>query len=234
MRFPGWVWTLLVVSACDKEGAAAPEPPITAAHEVRPPPRVSPRQVEELRGCTAVDPAAKGAVSYAIVVGPSGRVTHAKAANSTVSAAVLNCSLQRIRGWTFAATTDSTPLSFGVGFGPGGPTLSTGGDNKTLKTTLRHRAPQMQHCYNAALRDDPVLHGRATYTVFVSVTGEVTGVQVEEHVSLSQAVLDCTVAKIRGWRFPPSGAREGAHVTFSVVFSPADEPAEPAPTDTSP
>jgi hypothetical protein len=97
--------------------------------------------------------------------------------------------------------------------------ITGGGDAKALRATIKHRTSALQHCYNKALRTQPDLAGKMTYTIFISVMGTVTKVVIEEDSLGSGAVATCTKTKIRGWRFPMNGADEGAEVTFSVVFS---------------
>ncbi len=94
-----------------------------------------------------------------------------------------------------------------------------GGDKKAIRATINHRTGALQHCYNKALRTQPDLSGKMTYTIMVSVMGSVTKVIVEEDTLGNGGVSACTKAKIKGWRFPMNGADEGAEVTFSVVFS---------------
>lgn len=94
-----------------------------------------------------------------------------------------------------------------------------GGDKKALRATINHRTGALQHCYNKALRTQPDLAGKMTYTISISVMGTVTRVLIEEDSLGSASVEACTKAKIKGWRFPMEGADEGAEVTFSVVFS---------------
>lgn len=110
---------------------------------------------------------------------------------------------RKVRGRTKAAKTDV--------FG--------GGDAKALRATISRRTSALQHCYNQALRTQPDLTGKMTYTIAVSVMGTVTKVVIEEDTLGSGSVAACTRAKIKGWRFPMNGAEEGAEVTFSVVFS---------------
>ncbi len=92
-------------------------------------------------------------------------------------------------------------------------------DKKMVQATIRRRMGALQHCYEKALRTQPDLSGKMTYTINISVMGTVTKVVVEEDTLGSGAVKSCTVAKIKGWRFPMKGAEEPAEVTFSVVFS---------------
>lgn len=92
-------------------------------------------------------------------------------------------------------------------------------DKTSIKAAIKHRTSALQHCYNKALRTQPDLAGKMTYTIAISVMGSVTKVDIEEDSVGSAAVSTCARAKIQGWRFPMEGAEEGAEVTFSVVFS---------------
>jgi len=92
-------------------------------------------------------------------------------------------------------------------------------DKTSIKAAIKHRTSALQHCYNKALRTQPDLAGKMTYTIAISVMGSVTKVEIEEDTVGSAAVTTCARAKIQGWRFPMDGAEEGAEVTFSVVFS---------------
>ena len=92
-------------------------------------------------------------------------------------------------------------------------------DKTSIKAAIKHRTSALQHCYNKALRTQPDLAGKMTYTISISVMGSVTKVSIEEDSVGSDSVSSCARAKIQGWRFPMEGAEEGAEVTFSVVFS---------------
>lgn len=92
-------------------------------------------------------------------------------------------------------------------------------DKKAVKATIRRRMSALQHCYEKALRTNPELGGKMTFTINISVMGSVTKVAIEEDTLGNASVKGCTKGKIKGWRFPIQGAEEPAEVTFSVVFS---------------
>jgi hypothetical protein len=92
-------------------------------------------------------------------------------------------------------------------------------DKKALSAAIRHRTSALQHCYNQALRSQPDLAGKHTYTIAVSVMGNVTSLSIDDDSLGSPAVSACAKAKIQGWRFPMEGATESAEVTFTVVYS---------------
>ncbi len=103
----------------------------------------------------------------------------------------------------------------------GGPAEIDGdADKKAVSATIRNRMSALQSCYDKALRADAGLNGKITYTITISVMGTVTGVQVLDDSLQDEGVKGCTVAKIKGWRFPTTpGAEASSDVTFSVVFS---------------
>lgn len=90
-------------------------------------------------------------------------------------------------------------------------------DKKKVRAFINRRTSALQSCYERALRTSPDLSGKMTYTIEISVMGNVTRVAVEEDTLGSSSVKSCTTAKIRGWRFPK--AEDSAEVTFKVVFS---------------
>ncbi len=92
-------------------------------------------------------------------------------------------------------------------------------DKNSIKAAIKHRTSALQHCYNKALRTQPDLAGKMSFTIAISVMGSVTKVEIEEDTVGSPAVSTCARAKMQGWRFPMDGAEEPAEVTFSVVFS---------------
>ena len=68
--------------------------------------------------------------------------------------------------------------------------------------------------------NNPGLAGKIAYTITISVMGTVTDVRVNEDTLQDPGVQQCTVAKIKGWRFPTTpGAEQASDVSFNVVFS---------------
>ncbi|MCA9637455.1 MAG: AgmX/PglI C-terminal domain-containing protein [Myxococcales bacterium] len=92
-------------------------------------------------------------------------------------------------------------------------------DKRAVQATIRRRMGALQNCYNRALRTNPGLSGKMTYTITISVMGTVTRVNVDDDTVRDPSVASCTTAKIKGWRFPAEGAEESSEVTFTVVFS---------------
>lgn len=103
----------------------------------------------------------------------------------------------------------------------GGPADIDGdADKKAVQATIRNRMSALQSCYEKALRANTGLSGKIVYTITISVMGTVTNVQVLDDSLQDEGVKTCTVAKIKGWRFPTTpGAEASSDVTFSVVFS---------------
>lgn len=93
-------------------------------------------------------------------------------------------------------------------------------DKKAVQATIRQRTTALQACYNKALQTNPGLAGKIAYTITISVMGTVTDVRIDEDSLQDSGVQTCTVAKIKGWRFPTTpGAEQASDVHFSVVFS---------------
>lgn len=93
-------------------------------------------------------------------------------------------------------------------------------DKKAVQATIRQRTGALQACYNKALQTNPGLAGKIAYTITISVMGTVTDVRIVEDTLEDSGVQACTVAKIKGWRFPTTpGAEQASDVNFSVVFS---------------
>jgi hypothetical protein len=92
-------------------------------------------------------------------------------------------------------------------------------DKKAVQATIRRRTSALKVCYEKALRTQPNLKGKITYTITISTVGRVTKVDIEEDSLGDASVRSCTKAKIKGWRFPTAGAEEPSDVTFSVVYS---------------
>lgn len=94
-----------------------------------------------------------------------------------------------------------------------------GGDKKALKATINHRQRALKACFESALRTQPGLGGKITFTIEISVMGTVTSVSIDSDTVGSDKVSTCTKARIKGWRFPMNGAEEPAEVTWTTVFS---------------
>lgn len=102
----------------------------------------------------------------------------------------------------------------------GGAEVYGDADKRAVQATIRQRTGALQACYNKALLVNPGLQGKISYTITISVMGTVTEVRINEDTLQDDSVRTCTVAKIKGWRFPTTpGATDAAEVTFPVVFS---------------
>jgi hypothetical protein len=92
-------------------------------------------------------------------------------------------------------------------------------DKKAVSATIRQRMPGLQACYEKALRSNPNLKGKMTYTITINPQGRVTEVDIDEDTINDAGVESCTIAKIKGWRFFSEGAEESSEVTFSVSYT---------------
>lgn len=92
-------------------------------------------------------------------------------------------------------------------------------DKQAVTATIRRRMPGLEACYEKALRSNPNLKGKMSYTITINPSGRVTDVKIEEDTVGDSSVRSCTEAKIKGWRFVSEGAEESSEVTFSVAFT---------------
>jgi hypothetical protein len=92
-------------------------------------------------------------------------------------------------------------------------------DKQAVSATIRRRMPGLEACYEKALRSNPNLKGKMSYTITINPSGRVTDVKIEEDTVGDASVRSCTEAKIKGWRFVSEGAEESSEVTFSVAFT---------------
>ncbi len=79
--------------------------------------------------------------------------------------------------------------------------------------------PGLQACFEKALRSQPGIGGKMTYTIEINTSGRVTKVSIEDDSVGAAAVTSCTKGKIKNWRFPVEGAEDSSEVTFSVKFT---------------
>jgi hypothetical protein len=84
---------------------------------------------------------------------------------------------------------------------------------------LGRQVPELQGCYEAALRLQPGLTGRLDYTLRIDRTGVVTGVTLDQDTLRSLQVAACARAKMLQWTFPSMA--EPLTVSFPVVFAPS-------------
>lgn len=90
-------------------------------------------------------------------------------------------------------------------------------DSTAVKTLLEARLSLLRFCYDVALKANPELAGKITYTVSIDALGRVLDVTIENDTLGSPKVAACTKAKIKGWRL---GAQEDSgELTFTVAFA---------------
>lgn len=210
----------LLLTACTQNApppTTAPSPP-QADDSSEPFPPAELRRA--LRACDAPDSASAVEAEYGVRVDTNGKVTVVKALKSTLPPAMLNCTLARIRDWAFPTSKHGAAFRFTMTFEPSQQRPVEAGKAE-LKATIKHRTSALQHCYNEALRKDVTQFGKVDYAIVIAVDGSVTSADAEvgPYANLSSALVDCTLAKIEGWRFPMGEAEVEASVSFSVVFS---------------
>lgn len=92
-------------------------------------------------------------------------------------------------------------------------------DKKAVSATIRQKMPGLQACYERALRSNPNLKGKISYTITINPQGRVTEVQIEDDTVNDASVKSCTINKIKDWRFFSEGAEDSSEVTFGVSFT---------------
>lgn len=218
----GWAVAASLVTGCDKGKTESPERPSSNASapardddgaRIEGAPAALRR---DMRTCAREG--GQGAIEYGVRVSPTGRVVLATALQSTAPPALFNCTLQRLRAWTFPATTDGAAFRFSMTFGPLGQSVVLSYEDRA-KRTIKRRTGQLQHCYNKSLRLDSTIAGKLSYRVLIARSGVVTRATIEQNTGLPAAVARCTVSAIESWTFPMAGATEGVDVSFSILFS---------------
>lgn len=90
-------------------------------------------------------------------------------------------------------------------------------DKNAMRAYINRRTSGLRSCYEKALRTQADAGGKMSYVIDISTMGNVTSVKVTEDTLGIASVKACTVAKIKGWRFPRG--EDTAEIDFSVVFS---------------
>jgi len=213
-------------------------------------------QTARLKPCydTALrqDPELFGKVTYVFDVSSAGRVTSVQTeveAQAHLSAAMLTCTTDDIREWSFETdgtpktlsfsvvfTADGTPKEYrptGLHFAPGRPdeavqvSIRLGDDvpaaseSKAIKAAIKQRTSVLQDCYTRALPEMPTAGGKVRFDVSVGASGHVQSVtiQPEPEARIPEAMDACMQERMGAWQFPTGAAPQGAAVTFWVVFA---------------
>jgi hypothetical protein len=90
-------------------------------------------------------------------------------------------------------------------------------DKNAMKAYINRRTGALRSCYEKALRTQSDASGKIGYVIDISTMGNVTGVRITEDSLGIDSVKTCTIAKIKGWRFPKG--EDTAEIDFSVLFS---------------
>lgn len=93
-------------------------------------------------------------------------------------------------------------------------------DESPRRAAVDQRKTALHRCYETALRTQPELTGKMTYTIDISPAGVVKRVYIEGDTIGDHELRACASAKIAKWRFP--ARQESATVTFHVVYRPDD------------
>jgi hypothetical protein len=89
-------------------------------------------------------------------------------------------------------------------------------DARSAQQVIRSLSPAFRKCFNDALAEDPNSDGRLNVKVRIAPTGDVSSVETTQSGHLSPAVGNCVAAKVRGAKFPASGAPTS--LDFPVTF----------------
>ncbi len=148
---------------------------------------------------------------------------------STMSTADVTGSAIEGKGISIAAISDIAVS--GNGDGDGLPSAGSNGtdgtaagrndyrSNESLLAVVRRYAPGIQFCYDNELKKNPGLRGKLVVSITVLPTGAVSDATVVENTLGSDAVTQCVLAQIRGWRFPAIPAGTTSFKT-PFVFTP--------------
>jgi hypothetical protein len=105
-----------------------------------------------------------------------------------------------------AGASDDEPVESGVAL-----------DASSVRQVIRSLSPAFRKCFDDALAEDPRSDGSLRVTVHIAPTGDVSSVETTRSGNLSPAVGSCVAAKVRGAKFPASGAPTS--VSFPVTFA---------------
>ncbi len=101
----------------------------------------------------------------------------------------------------------------------GAPTLAARPTTSRAPSTAHSRSTRRRPAASAAASAAGSTISPSASCPLPVPPGTVTSVNADEDTVRDASVTSCTVAKIKGWRFPTEGAEEAAEVTFTVVFS---------------
>jgi TonB family protein len=100
---------------------------------------------------------------------------------------------------------------------PAEATTSGGYDKVIIRRVINQKKSETTNCYLKELVKEPALKGRITIKWRITAKGEVESVEVASNEMGNDAVAQCLVTRIKGWKFPaPKG---GGTVDVSYPFT---------------
>ena len=93
-------------------------------------------------------------------------------------------------------------------------------DQQAVVRLIQSRRSAIQACYERELRQNPTLQGRVAVAMTIQVSGSVSGVRAAENSTGSDAVANCVVRVVQGFRFNPGPEGGSVSYTFPFVFEP--------------
>lgn len=93
-------------------------------------------------------------------------------------------------------------------------------DVRIVIRMINTRQSAIRACYERELRSDPTLSGRVRITMTIQESGSTTAVNVLENTLGSDAVGECVVRVVRGFRFNPGPTDGSVTYQFPFIFEP--------------
>ncbi|MBV1859822.1 MAG: AgmX/PglI C-terminal domain-containing protein [Nannocystaceae bacterium] len=219
MRIPGWVF----ITLADPFASPSTVEPVKAQVQDSASPWPPAALRRDLRVCERSNPGDAGEIEFGVRVSPAGAVVLARALRATLPAALLNCTLQRLRVWSFPPSEAGAAFRFSMTLGEmqsrPGQHPEPGVDTSTLKAAIKGRTSALQRCYNETLPHNPDAQGKLSLDLAVARTGEVTSVVIAEAAdTIPTSMVTCCRERVLSWTLSRTTLPMKANISFSVVF----------------
>ncbi|MGB8332722.1 MAG: AgmX/PglI C-terminal domain-containing protein [Polyangiales bacterium] len=97
-------------------------------------------------------------------------------------------------------------------------------DAFVVREEISKGLPQINRCYESALRYEPALTGKVSVRFAVVRNGDVRGVEILENTTGNDHVERCVARVVGATRFPSRRTGKSLRFTFPFVFAPQDSP----------
>lgn len=144
-----------------------------------------------------------GRLTATLSVG-GGAVRSVVVTEAAVDGDSLTCALGAISAWRFPAAV-SGAVAVPLEFAPAAPPM-TDAEAASVGRVLRRNAPQLQACYEQALRTDRSLEG--TLSVLIWLDGGAVSASHVDGSLRDTPLAACLQRRLRAWAFPPSVSGE--------------------------